>query len=50
MIRISLDVTEGTFNGISKICEEERRSKEGYLRLMIDGDFREREKAEVQKR
>ena len=50
MPRISLDVTQGTFGRLDKICKEEFREKAGYLRLLINEDFVNREKGEGKKR
>ena len=42
MPRISLDVSAGTFSQIVEICKGDFRDKAGYLRLLINDDFRER--------
>lgn len=43
MIRISLDVTAGTFTQIETICREEFQSKSQYLRKLVSNDISERE-------
>lgn len=43
IVRLSVDVSAGTFNKISEICEGEHRKKADYIRLLIDSDFRGRE-------
>ena len=38
-IRISLDVSAGTFSRIKEICGEEYRDKASYLRMLLNEDF-----------
>ena len=42
-VRISLDVTLGTFTQVEALCKEEYRNKADYLRLLIGADFKNRE-------
>ncbi len=41
-VRISLDVTQGTFTQIEALCREEYRNKVDYLRMLVDNDLKER--------
>ena len=42
-VRISLDVTQGTFLKVEGICRDEFQNKAQYLRMLLDRDFEERE-------
>ena len=43
-IRISLDVSAGTFSRIKGICNDDFRDKASYLRMLLNEDFIKREK------
>lgn len=43
-VRISLDVSAGTFTKISDICNDDFRDKASYLRMLINEDFIKRRK------
>lgn len=41
-IRVSLDLTLGTFTKAEAICKEGFQSKAQYLRMLVDKDLKER--------
>ena len=43
-VRISLDLTQGTFTKVEELCKAEYRNKADYLRLLIDDDLERRRK------
>jgi len=42
-IRLSLDLTYGTFTQVETVCKEEFRNKADYLRMLIEADLAKRE-------
>lgn len=42
MIRVSLDLTAGTFLKVEEICRDEFQNKAQYLRKLLDKDLKER--------
>ena len=45
-IRISLDVSAGTFSKVEEICGEMFQNKASYLRQLIDQDIAKRKREE----
>ena len=43
-VRISLDLTLGTFTQVEALCKEEFRNKADYLRMLIKDDLEERKR------
>jgi hypothetical protein len=41
-IRISLDVSAGTFTKVEKVCRDEFQNKAQYLRMLVNNDLKER--------
>lgn len=41
-IRISLDLTLGTFTQVETLCKAEFRNKADYLRMLIEDDLKKR--------
>ena len=48
-VRLSLDLSMGTFTKVEAICKSDFRSKADYLRMLIEKDFAERDKHEARK-
>ena len=42
MIRVSLDLTAGTFSKVEEICRDKFQNKAQYLRMLIDTDMAKR--------
>ena len=46
MIRVSLDLTAGTFSKVEEICRDTFQNKAQYLRMLIDTDMAKRVEGE----